>query len=157
MAEDVIQRIDRARAIVFDWAGTLWTSKIGMSNAAQNMIRHLHECSIQMAILSNTEKPGDAEWLRRKLNELDLLQYFEVVFSSADYGLHKPDPEAFYAVGRFFNLQPHHIYMIGDSKTCDSGSWKVGWQFVHVESDTSFQWAKIVQDKFSKEKKQFFI
>ena len=133
------------RAVVFDWWGTLWTpGESEISEEAISLILHLYKSNFRLAILSNTDNHSDARWLRRKLAEKEILDCFEVVYTSAAYGVAKPDPEAFYLVARFLQVQPHQILMVGDSESTDGGAVSAGWKFKKVETGASVQWAPVL-------------
>lgn len=54
-----------------------------------------------------------------KLENTGLKKYFECVFVSGDYGIHKPNKEIFLMAAKEMNLKPEEIAFIGDTYATD--------------------------------------
>lgn len=134
-------------ALVFDWHGTLWRpdtastpDPVGLHPTLGEELKHLQKNGVDLAIISNTDNHGADAWIRKQLAKEGLLCYFTVVVSSADVGVHKPDPHIFFLTARFLKRQYHNIIMVGDSKHADGGAAQVGWKFKHVPHGHSSTW-----------------
>ncbi len=67
--------------------------KVYLEEPIKNTIRALYDNNVEMYILSNSIFRGVAA--ERLLKEHSLLQYFKALYSSADYGIRKPDKKFF--------------------------------------------------------------
>lgn len=113
----------RFSAIFFDWGDTLSPLDSNgvpiLTTWASGLIHRLYHNSYRLAIISNTHRYQDGFWIRNELAKRNLLQYFEVIFSSATYAIHKPDTRAFQQALDFMKLDPRKVLMVGDSEHCD--------------------------------------
>ncbi|MEM9280625.1 MAG: HAD-IA family hydrolase [Verrucomicrobiota bacterium] len=119
---------------VFEQAGYLFQSDLAYSNFfdalylhfespgtwlpnkdASNTLERLAD-EFPLVILSNFDSR-----LRRILDDLALLSYFDTLFISCEQKLSKPDPELFARVARYLELKPERIVHVGDDPICD---WK---------------------------------
>jgi putative hydrolase of the HAD superfamily len=69
----------------------------------------------RLGVISN----GNVERQRAKLERSGILDRFEVVVISADYGFAKPDPRIFKKACELARDHPHHSVHIGDHLTAD--------------------------------------
>jgi hypothetical protein len=110
-------------SIFFDWGDTL--SPLNSANVpilstwVGPMIKSLYARSYRLAIISNTHRYQDGQWIRNELAKHGLLQYFEVVVSSATYAVHKPTLKIFEKALKFMQVDPRKVVMVGDSEHCD--------------------------------------
>lgn len=124
-------------AVFFDWGDTLsvlddrhvpqyseWCSK---------MIKQLYHSCYRLAIISNTHRYQDAHWIRNELSRRNLLQYFELVMSSATLGIHKPSLGIFCRVLDYMNILPAKVLMVGDSEHCDGAGQYLGMGYLKVK------------------------
>lgn len=65
-----------------------------------------------LGAVSNSPVPGS--FLRSLLRRRGLLSSLEVVISSADFGLRKPDPSIFAAAARRLDVEPSRVVYVGD-------------------------------------------
>jgi putative hydrolase of the HAD superfamily len=63
----------------------------------------------RLGVIAN-QLPGTA----RRLNDLGILRYFDVVAASAELGMEKPDPAIFRWALREAGCEPRHAVMVGD-------------------------------------------
>lgn len=78
----------------------------------QTALKACRDRGIRMAVISNTTFRG---WiLQRELERLGIMQYFEFVMASADYGIRKPDPLLYEIALKRMNLQPAEAWYIGN-------------------------------------------
>lgn len=110
-------------AVFFDWGDTL--SPLDKNNVpiladwAGELLKKLYLYSYRLAIISNTHRYQDAYWIRNELARRNLLQYFEVIISSATYAIHKPSLEIFDKALSFMQINPEKVVMVGDSAHAD--------------------------------------
>ncbi len=72
----------------------------------------------KLALISNTGKtPGKV--LRKILEKLNILSYFDMLIFSDEVKLRKPDPKIFLLPCRVFNVLPEETVHIGDSERID--------------------------------------
>lgn len=72
----------------------------------------------------------------RVLKELELRDFFESVFLSAEIGTEKPHPDAFQTVGAELGVAPGEILHVGDSRRADfEGAQAAGWAALHLDRD----------------------
>ncbi len=123
--------------LIFDWGDTLSTlnkEDVPVTNDwIGQMLKDLYCRSYRLAILSNTHRYQDAQWIRRELAKADVLHYFECIVSSAIYGYHKPDKRIFEKIIDFMEIDPRKAVMVGDSEYCDGAAQLFGMSFLHVQ------------------------
>jgi putative hydrolase of the HAD superfamily len=78
-----------------------------------SFLEYLKGKGIRMAILSNNTFSEKA--LRRELEEYGLLDYFEFVMSTAEYGIRKPDPRIFNVALKKLDLEKDEVCYVGNS------------------------------------------
>ncbi|MDF1739415.1 MAG: HAD-IA family hydrolase [Verrucomicrobiales bacterium] len=72
--------------------------------------------------------------LRRILDDLGLLNFFETCLLSCELGASKPDPAVFRAAAKWLQLAPHQILHVGDDPLCDGeGARAAGFAHFRVE------------------------
>lgn len=124
-------------AVFFDWGDTLSVlnkEKVPVTNNwIKSMIHKLYGASYRLAIISNTHRYQDAHWIRKELAKHDSLSHFELVISSAIYGVHKPDLSIFQKALDFMELDPTKVVMVGDHPHCDGASRLLGLTYMHVQ------------------------
>ena len=123
--------------LIFDWGDTLSTlnkDDVPVTNDwIGKMLKDLYCRSYRLAILSNTHRYQDAQWIRRELAKADVLHYFECIVSSAIYGYHKPDQRIFQKIIDFMEIDPRKAVMVGDSDQCDGAAQLFRMAFLHVK------------------------
>ena len=93
----------RVRAVAFDVGHTLVNERLidGRTQLMPGVREVLPQIHQPMAVWANTRAAGETE-LRRKLNQVQLEQYFSCVVTSVDAGFRKPAPEFFqFALARW--------------------------------------------------------
>ena len=76
------------------------------------VLRELMRMEIPMAVVSNTI--FSAELLRHDLKEHSVLEAFQFVLSSAEFGMRKPHPSIFLNAVRQIGSQPASTWYVGD-------------------------------------------
>jgi predicted HAD superfamily phosphohydrolase YqeG len=123
-------------AVFFDWGDTLSVvnkQSIDTNDWIEHMLKRLYMASYRLAIISNTHRYQDAQWIRRRLVKVNSLTYFECIISSALYGYHKPDPRIFQKALDFMELEPEKVVMVGDHEHCDGAAQILGMSYLCVE------------------------
>lgn len=97
------------------------------------VLDELRSRGVRTVVLSNWDSR-----LRRLLKELDLDQYFQEVFVSAELGIAKPNPAVFLHVVHELQLsRPDRLLHIGDSAAIDGeGAQAAGVRFMLLERRT---------------------
>lgn len=91
----------------------------------QKTLEALKQMEIKIGIVSNIAFSGKT--LEYELKKHDLLNYFDFVIASSDYGFRKPHPFIFNLAISRLNTFPNETWFIGDNIECDiNGSKKVG-------------------------------
>ena len=72
---------------------------------------------LRMGVVSNHSVSGTV--LSWELQRHELLNYFEFVISSADYGIRKPHPVIFTSAATRLNMAPSEIWYVGDTLETD--------------------------------------
>ncbi len=86
----------------------------------------------KLAILSN----GDSKSQHDKIDILPLEGYFDEIFVSGDYGVHKPDPRIFEMLAKELGVKCEECMMIGDVFSTDIlGAIRAGMIPVWIVSD----------------------
>jgi len=115
-------------AVLFDFGGTLNGS--GEKTWVTGMIRDLFEAGYRVGIVSNSNRYGDARWLRERVCKNGWAGYVECIIGSggmfsrqdsADLGCHKPDPRIYDRALHFLGLQDHprRVLFVGDDLKAD--------------------------------------
>lgn len=134
------------QAVIFDYRGTLGFK--GIPEFVPQMIRQLYNSGYLLGVISNNHRYGDTRWLRQKLVEHELFEYFQCIVGSAvlesgemwvSGGIHKPDPRIFLRLLNLLGVEPHEAVYVGDSFRHDIlGAGSVGMETLYVNlSDTS--------------------
>jgi len=99
--------------------------KCSLAPGIVDFLNTLKSMNIKSGIVSNNA--FNAKTLEYELNKNGLLEYFEFVISSADYGIRKPHPFLFEVAIQKTGCECKDIWFIGDSIDNDFyGSKKVG-------------------------------
>lgn len=72
-------------------------------------LHYLKECGYRLGIIAN-QVPG----IKERLDAWGIGQYFEVIASSAELGVAKPDPAIFEKTMKMAGCRPENAYMVGD-------------------------------------------
>ncbi len=120
-----------------------------------SLINKLYYASYKLGIISNTSRYQDGWWVRNKLAENNILHQFEMVISSATYGIHKPNMDIFKKALRFMDVDPRNAVMVGDSEHCDGGCRYFDIKYLKVipQADWSQSLLDLLQDKFPSNRK----
>jgi putative hydrolase of the HAD superfamily len=94
-------------ALVFWKAAVVMTPEAGVADALRALGR------IRRGVVSNSKTGEHA--LRWELAQHGLLDAFEFVIASAEYGVRKPSPLLFHAALGRLDLPAHEVWFIGDS------------------------------------------
>ncbi len=90
------------------------------------VLAKLQKCGYQLAVISNWQKG-----LSHFCAELGIRDYFEVIISSAEVGIEKPDVRIFNEASRILRLAPEFILHVGDHEIEDiKGAKSAGFQAV---------------------------
>lgn len=108
------------------------------------LIKKLYWGSYRLGIISNTSRYQDGWWVRNNLAENNLLHFFEMVISSATYGVHKPDMPIFEKAIKFMEINPQKTVMVGDNLKCDGGCQYFGITYLPVKPQSD--WSKSLWD-----------
>lgn len=76
--------------------------------SAKPLLKHLHR-HYKLGVIAN-----QSEGTQQRLRGWNLAQYFDVVVSSAEEGLAKPDPRMFHLALERANCKPEQAIMVGD-------------------------------------------
>lgn len=128
------------QAVIFDYRGTLGFKEI--PQFVQQLIPRLYDAGYLLGVISNSDRYGDARWVRHMLVKYKIFEYFQCVIGSAvlesgenqaSVGIHKPDPRIFHRVLDLLGLEPHEAVYVGDSFKHDVlGSGSIGMAALHV-------------------------
>jgi FMN phosphatase YigB (HAD superfamily) len=125
-------------AVFFDWGDTLAPLDNNevprLTESRSGLLKKLYHASYRLAVISNTHRYQDSYWIRNELAKRGLLQCFEVVIASANYGIHKPDLRIFQKALDFLQIDPTKVLMVGDSSHADGASQFLGMGFLHVKA-----------------------
>jgi HAD superfamily hydrolase (TIGR01509 family) len=103
---------------------SLWTYALPWTKAALERLR-----GFRMAVVSNSDGT-----VRRQMEELELLPYFEAVFDSEEPGVSKPDPRFFQAVLSEIRVDASECVCIGDVMMADVvGANAAGIPAIHLD------------------------
>lgn len=149
----------RYNTILFDFGDTLNTphptQHWALYDWVPSLITRLYYASYRLGIISNTSRYQDGWWVRNKLAENNILQHFEMIISSATYGVHKPDPAIFKKAIDFMQIDPKRTVMVGDSERCDGGAcfYEMKYFRVKEQSDWSKGFLDFIHDDLTKTRK----
>lgn len=91
--------------------------KVFLTDDIKETLEELKKKDIKMYILSNSIFTGKAA--EKLLEEFDILQYFEKVFSSADYKIRKPNKKFFEIALSYINRDLDDIVYVGNDYNTD--------------------------------------
>ena len=81
----------------------------------ENFLKFCKHKNIKLYCLSNNTSKEQIQ----RINSLNLLQYFECIYTSEDFGIEKPDSKIYYSILSKINCKNNEIAMIGDSYNND--------------------------------------
>ncbi len=92
-----------------------WNASLTVSlrSGVREMLEQLRLRGIRSSVISNSS--FRAATIERELERQGILQYFEFVVSSADYGIRKPDALIFEAALRRMGVPCHRAWFAGDN------------------------------------------
>ena len=108
-------------------------------------LRELHQSGITLAVLCNSEQPGDA--MRQWLERFGMGQCFRAVISSIDLGQAMPDPASYGAALRAMQLPARRVAFVGHSAVELAGAAALGMTTVAFNRDADAR-ADLVIDRF---------
>ncbi len=79
---------------------------------ASCVLQELRRRGYKLGIVSNTPFPG--EFFRRDLERFGLLQYFQVLVWSSEFGKRKPSPDIFHKALKDLGVSPEEAVYVGD-------------------------------------------
>jgi len=79
-------------------------------------LQELQALGYRMGIISNA---GDDHDVQRLVDQAMIRPYFDVILSSAAYGLRKPNPRIFEHILKTWEAHPHQAVMVGDTLGAD--------------------------------------
>ena len=86
---------------------------VTLRSGVREMLEHVREQGIRSCVISNSS--FGAATIERELARQGILEYFEFVISSADYGIRKPDALIFEAALRKMGIRPEKAWFAGDN------------------------------------------
>lgn len=92
------------------WSAAL---EVRLIDGVQEVLVDLQSRGIRMGVISNSSFAGST--LERELRRHGILEYFEFVISSADYGIRKPDALIFEAALRRMEVPAQRAWFAGDN------------------------------------------
>ncbi|KLA25199.1 HAD family hydrolase [Bacillus cereus] len=99
-------------------------------------LQTLQQRGYSLGILSN----GDYEQQIEKLTALNILQYFQYIFTSSEIGISKPNPKIFQRTVLQLNLEMKDCYYIGDRLETDAiSSTAAGMHGIWLNRNNSLQ------------------
>lgn len=107
--------------------------KITSYDGVENVLKFL-KTKYKLAIVSDA--PKLKAWIRLAHMKLD--HYFDVILTSEDTGLLKPNPEVFLRVAREFGVEPSECMMVGDHPERDIGAKDVGMKTCFARYGSNF-------------------
>lgn len=93
------------------------TGNYTAADGAEDTLRHLKDRGYRIGVLSNSRFRSSS--ISGILEEEGLSGYVDVLISSADTGIRKPDPEQYHAAARALGADPKDCYFCGDSDSND--------------------------------------
>ena len=108
------------------------------------MAKKLFVGGYRLGIVSNTHRYQDGQWVRNAMATNNMLQYFECTIFSATYAMHKPSSKIFKKIVDFMQIDPVKTVMVGDSRSCDGASTKLGMTYLPI--DPKQDWSKKLFD-----------
>lgn len=98
------------------------------------VLRAVRDSGRKLGLVSNFDG-----WLREVLRELRLLEYFDVVTISAEFGVSKPDPRIFRAALDHLGVPAGRAVFVGDSPILDiDGARSAGMTAVLLDRDDAY-------------------
>ena len=96
-----------------------WDASLGMrpEQGLADLLDALRRRGVRMAVISNTSFRGFV--LQRELQRQNLLQFFEFVMASADYGIRKPDPLLYQVALQRMDLPAAQTWYAGNMPSVD--------------------------------------
>lgn len=72
---------------------------------------HFHRSPIKTALITN----GESKNQRRKINDHELSQYFDIIIVEEEFGQGKPEPQVYHHVSQELGVEPGDSWIVGDN------------------------------------------
>lgn len=124
--------------------------KVPFFDKTIKLIKMLHRLKIPLALATSSNKETTLQILKRaKIEEM-----FEVIITSEDYNLRKPDPEPYIATSFRLNLMPEDCVAIEDSSVGVESAKRAGMKCIAIPNeytkDHDFSRADLILDSADK-------
>ena len=122
-------RGDRAACAFYGVELPKWKRELEkLYDGAPELLESLKSKGYKIGVIAN-QFPGTVD----RLTNWGIIDYFDVVFASAEEGVRKPDPEIFNRALRYAGCLPEEALMVGDRIDCDVlPANKLGWNTVRI-------------------------
>jgi putative hydrolase of the HAD superfamily len=100
-----------------EWDFWCASMSVRLIDGVRVLLAEVERRGIRMGVISNSSFTGTT--LERELARQGIRSHFELVISSADYGVRKPDPIIFETALRRLGLEARQAWFVGDDVRCD--------------------------------------
>lgn len=114
----------KVKALIFDWGDTImrdhglsgpkWQrERVDLAEGADMVLQFLHD-KYKCIVATSAEQSGKED-LKKALQRVNILGYFDELFCYKDLGYQKPDIRFFQSILNEIKLNPYECVMIGNS------------------------------------------
>ncbi|MBI9035446.1 MAG: HAD-IA family hydrolase [Bacteroidales bacterium] len=113
------------KALIFDWGNTIMEDdssekgpmyqwkEVKLVEGADELLEYISKKYI--VCLATNAGESNAQDVKKALKRVDVLQYFDHIYTSKDLGYNKPDPNFFIKMCKDLGLMAYDCTMIGDN------------------------------------------
>jgi putative hydrolase of the HAD superfamily len=103
-----------AAAIAEDFAARRW-QRMALFPGVEDALHRLRARGVALALVTN----GDVRQQRRKVEQYDLVRFFDVILIEGEFGAGKPDESVYRHVLSALDADPSEAWMVGDNLEWD--------------------------------------
>lgn len=131
--------------IIFDFFGTLvkYTPGHLSGDKYYNIHQFLLEQRYKLIIISNTHYPS---LIHRNLDAMGITDYFNLVVTSVEHGIRKPDARIFQDTLKQLSVSADKVVYVGDNMQDDyEGATKAGLRCILIDQNN--KWKETIKDR----------
>lgn len=118
-----------------------YSREVALKKGVKEFLEHCHQSGVKMCIASATEKA----LIKTALKHCDIEKYFSEIFSCADIGKGKEEPDVYLTALEYLGTEKEETYVFEDSQIAIATADKIGIRTVGIYDKYNYGQEKIQQ------------
>ena len=118
-----------------------YSREVALKKGVKEFLEHCHQSGVKMCIASATEKA----LIKTALKHCDIEKYFSEIFSCADIGKGKEEPDVYLTALEYLGTEKEETYVFEDSQIAIATADKIGIRTVGIYDKYNYGQEKIRQ------------